>query len=61
MLERDDIRNLTKIGMVTSMAILVWTGLGRGYINLQLHTIAGIALIGFSVWHYNVYRPPHIL
>ena len=53
-------RNWSKAGMVISLGGLVWTGMGRGCVNRQWHTWAGIALVGFSVWHYNVYNPPSL-
>lgn len=60
------IRTLTKIGMVGSLALLilpqlhpVGTGNRHGQKqSLDLHTWAGIALVGFTVWHYNCYQPP---
>jgi hypothetical protein len=58
MLNNKAIRTWSKTGMVISLGTLVWTGIGRGCINHKWHTWAGIALIGFSVWHYNAYNPP---
>lgn len=60
------IKTLTKIGMVGSMAMLVIPQFqgrhggrhGRQDFSKDLHVLAGIALIGFSVWHYNCYQPP---
>ena len=56
-MEKRQVGDLIKSGMVVSMGALAWTALGRGRRNRNLHTWAGIALIGFSVWHYNFYRP----
>ncbi len=58
MLDAKTVRSLSKAGMVASLAVLALTGLGRGRSNRNIHVLAGVALIGFSVWHYNVCRPP---
>lgn len=60
------IRTLTKIGMVGTLALLVMPHFHqRGHRNCcnqdpgpNLHVLAGVALVGFSVWHYNCYKPP---
>lgn len=60
------IKTLTKIGMVGTLALLVLPQFherchrNRGDQNpsINLHVLAGIALVGFSVWHYNCYQPP---
>ena len=57
-LEAGTVRTLTKVGMGVTLATTVWTGLGRGRRNWTLHTWAGIALVGFSVWHANIYHHP---
>ncbi|MEZ4528775.1 MAG: hypothetical protein R2941_22920 [Desulfobacterales bacterium] len=51
-----DVKFLAKAGMTLSLAALVVTGAGKGYASRQMHTWAGIALVGFSVWHYNAYQ-----
>ena len=56
-MEKGTIRNVAKAGMVVSLAGLVWTALGKGRRYKCFHTWAGIALVGFSVWHYNAYQP----
>ncbi len=59
-MEKSEIIDLTKTGMAVSMGLLVWTGMGKGRRSRPgrtLHTWAGIALIGFSVWHYHLYQP----
>jgi hypothetical protein len=49
-------RDLAKIGMVASMGTLLITGfLGRK--ASRLHIGSGLALIGFSYWHYRLYQP----
>lgn len=62
-MKNSDVRSLAKAGMTLSLAALVVTGVGvrEGQpqdrkANRQVHTWAGIALAGFSVWHYNAYQ-----
>jgi hypothetical protein len=60
------IKTLTKAGMVGSLAALVMPQVRTGHDghrkghrpSLDLHIWAGIALVGFAVWHYNCYQPP---
>ncbi|MFH1114839.1 MAG: hypothetical protein V1792_13065 [Pseudomonadota bacterium] len=59
------VRTLAKLGMAGSMAVLVLPQLhpdrGRCHgrnTGVDLHVWAGVALIGFAVWHYNCYQPP---
>ncbi len=56
-MDKSTVKSVTKTGMVVSLAALAWTGLGKGRRSKYLHTWAGIALVGFSVWHYNTYQP----
>ena len=49
-------RNLAKIGMVASMGTLLVTGF-MGREASRLHIGSGLALIGFSYWHYKLYQP----
>ena len=46
--------------MTASLAALVISGAGKGNRRqrMQQHTWQGLALIGFSVWHYNLYNNP---
>ena len=50
-------RSMAKIGMAASLGTLVGTGLlGTGKPAVRrLHLWAGIALVGFSYWHYTLY------
>jgi len=57
-MKNSDIRFFAKAGMTFSLAALVFTGAGKRCPNRQIHTWAGIALVGFSVWHYNAYQKP---
>ncbi|MBW2707997.1 MAG: hypothetical protein JRD04_01725 [Deltaproteobacteria bacterium] len=56
-MEKSEMKELAKSGMVVSLGVLVWTALGKGRQNRALHTWAGVAAVGFSVWHYNLYQP----
>ena len=50
-------RNAAKVGMGGSMAVLVYTGFKRGRRYMNAHTWAGMALLGFTLWHIALYRP----
>ena len=50
-------KTAAKAGMVLSLGALVATGLMRGRGARILHIWSGMALIGFSAWHYNLYQP----
>jgi len=49
-------RELAKVGMVASMGTLLVTGF-MGKEAGRLHMASGLALIGFSYWHYRLYQP----
>ena len=49
-------RDLAKFGMVAAMGTLVVTGF-MGRQASRLHIGSGLALIGFSLWHYSLYQP----
>ncbi len=53
---RDEKRSIAKIGMALSMGTLVYTGF-RGEETRTLHIASGLALVGFSYWHYSLYQP----
>ncbi len=50
-------RSVAKIGMTLSMGALVATGMMRGRGARVLHLWSGLALIGLSAWHYQLYQP----
>lgn len=58
-----DRRAMAKWGMAASMGTLLITGLmgpmrGPGRKNQRnLHLWSGMALVGFSLWHYSLYQP----
>ena len=44
--------------MTASMAIVVGTSFGmKSKIMKNLHIGAGVALVGFSLWHHMLYQP----
>ncbi len=49
-------RTLAKTGMGISMGVLVWSAMARGRQALRYHTLAGVALLGFTVWHIALYK-----
>ena len=55
-LTRQDQRDIAKFGMVASMGTLLVTGF-MGKEASRLHIGSGLALIGFSYWHYKLYQP----
>jgi hypothetical protein len=51
-------RKIAKAGVLTTMGVLLLTGMGRPRRRyLGLHTWAGVALLGFTFWHWNLYGP----
>ncbi|PIE70016.1 MAG: hypothetical protein CSA22_10195 [Deltaproteobacteria bacterium] len=50
-------RSLAKMGMIASMGTLVATGFMRSREASAVHVGAGLALVGFSYWHYTLYEP----
>ncbi|WP_460032902.1 hypothetical protein [Megalodesulfovibrio paquesii] len=54
-----DSRTLAKHGMTVSLAALVATGFIRGTTSRRLHLAAGVALVGFSLWHHSLYPSPN--
>lgn len=50
-------REAAKIGMTLSLGAVVATGLMKGRGARTLHILSGMALIGFSLWHHNLYQP----
>lgn len=54
----DTKKEVAKIGMTASMAIVVGTSFGmKSKVMKNLHIGAGVALVGFSLWHHLLYQP----
>lgn len=54
-----DAKTLAKHGMTVSLAALVATGFIGGKTSKRLHLVAGVALVGFSLWHHSLYPSPN--
>jgi len=52
--DRSSQRSWAKVGMAVSLGTLVYSGF-QGRKATGLHIGAGVALIGFSFWHYFLY------
>lgn len=53
-------REFAKIGMGVSLALTAGTALFMKNSGAKtIHTLSGVALIGFSLWHYSLYPKPH--
>lgn len=50
-------RSIAKIGMTVSLGGLVATGMMKGPNARKAHLIAGVSMVGFSMWHYTLYQP----
>lgn len=49
-------REIAKIGMGVSLALTATTALFmKNPRASKLHTLSGVALVGFSLWHYSLY------
>lgn len=49
-------RTLAKAGMVVAMGALTWTAMAGRRVLRRYHPLAGVALLGFSVWHMSLYQ-----
>lgn len=56
-MKKKEIKTLTKTGMTICLGGLFLTGMKPCKRQRQSHLWYGIALIGFSVWHYNLNTP----
>ena len=50
-------RRLPKVGMIGSLGTLVFSGLIRFKGAKSLHVWAGVAFVGFSIWHNMQNKP----
>lgn len=49
-------REIAKIGMGVSLALTATTALlMKNPSASKIHTLSGVALVGFSIWHYLLY------
>lgn len=57
-IDLDTQKEIAKIGMTASMGITVATSFNmKGKVMKNLHIGAGVALVGFSLWHHLLYQP----
>lgn len=50
-------RKATKIALGTSVAVLAITSLNmKSNFSKKLHIIAGVSLVGLSIWHHMLYN-----
>jgi hypothetical protein len=42
--------------MAASLGVLVWSALGGRRLLRRYHVLAGVALLGFTAWHLNLYK-----
>lgn len=53
-------REIAKVGMGVSLALTASTALlMKNPTASKLHTLSGVALVGFSLWHYSLYPKAH--
>ena len=51
-------KEIAKIGMTVALGVTVGTALFWNVKKMKnLHTGAGVALVGFSLWHHFLYQP----
>lgn len=51
-------KEVAKIGMTASLGIVVGTSFAmKSNVMKNLHIGAGVALVGFSLWHHLLYQP----
>ncbi|PIE74569.1 MAG: hypothetical protein CSA18_04270 [Deltaproteobacteria bacterium] len=48
-------RTVAKYGMAVSMGTLVASGFIDSRNARKVHILAGVSLVGFSLWHYSLY------
>ncbi|MBB5021522.1 hypothetical protein [Desulfurispira natronophila] len=56
--DRKTQRQWAKAGMTITLGATLLTGFHmKGRTAKQVHFAAGIALVGFSIWHHQLYHP----
>lgn len=48
-------REFAKLGMSASLLVCVGSAFFKGNVARNLHIASGVALVGFSLWHYSLY------
>jgi len=57
-LDLDTKKEIAKIAMTVSLGVTVVTSFSMKNKTMKtLHTVAGAALVGFSLWHHLLYQP----
>jgi len=57
-LDLDTKKEIAKIAMTASLGVTVATSFFMKNKKIKtLHTVAGAALVGFSLWHHLLYQP----
>ncbi len=49
-------RKIAKAGLISSLAFTTVSGFVKGDYGKKVHVASGLALIGFSIWHSNLYK-----
>ncbi|MCD8553448.1 MULTISPECIES: hypothetical protein [Seleniivibrio] len=49
-------RRYTKYAMTAALGVLVVSGFNKGKTSRNIHSIAGVALVGLSVYHTFLYK-----
>jgi len=52
-------RTAAKTGLALTLGLTLATGLMTGRRARVLHLCSGVALVGFSIWHWSLYQTPH--
>ena len=50
-------KSTAKTGITLSLGVLIATGCMKGRGAKIFHIWSGIALVGFSFWHHDLYQP----
>jgi len=53
-ISRNNAGNLAKAGMLASMGTAVYSGFAGGKLARFIHPWAGLALVGFAIWHQQI-------
>ncbi len=54
-------KEVAKIGMTASLGVVVGTSFAmKSNVMKNLHIGAGVALVGFSLWHHLLYQPSKV-